>query len=166
MASPYPFVEATFSVPAGFATDDFRIRMLTVNDVIKDYDAVMSSVEELKSRKPEANWPEGLTLEENLIDLGWHQREFLNRDSFTYTVVSLDESKVLGCVYIYPTRKINFDAEVYSWVRETPLGVGMDSQLHNAVRVWLTDTWPFGNVAYPGREIDWDTWQSVAEEKR
>ena len=26
--------------------------------------------------EPDGNWPRGLTLEEDLIDLGWHQREF------------------------------------------------------------------------------------------
>jgi hypothetical protein len=29
-------------------------------------------------------WPLKLTLEENLIDLGWHQREFTLRHSFAY----------------------------------------------------------------------------------
>ncbi len=53
--------------------------MLTINDLVKDYDAVMSSVEHIRSSfnlDPEESWPEGLTLEEDLIDLGWHQREF------------------------------------------------------------------------------------------
>jgi hypothetical protein len=44
-------------------------------------------------------WPrEGFTLEKNLADLEEHQQEFLDREAFTYTVVSLDESRVLGCV--------------------------------------------------------------------
>ncbi len=37
-----PFVPAEFEVPALLETEDFRIRMLTVNDVVKDYDAVMN----------------------------------------------------------------------------------------------------------------------------
>jgi hypothetical protein len=49
---------------------------------------------------------EGLTLEQNLIDLGWHQKEFQRRRSFAYTVVHPSESQVLGCVYINPTRKL------------------------------------------------------------
>ena len=72
--------------------------MLTVNDLIKDYDAVISSVEHLKSTFSvisEDDWPEGLTLEEDLIDLGWHQREFTLGFSFAYTVMSLDESVCL-----------------------------------------------------------------------
>ena len=47
--------------------------MLKVSDVVKDYDAVMSSIEHLQKTKPfgpNQKWPKGLTLEQNLIDLG------------------------------------------------------------------------------------------------
>ena len=36
-----------------------------------------------------------------------------DRRSVAYTVVQPDESRVLGCVYIVPTRKRDYDAEVY-----------------------------------------------------
>ena len=163
---PGQFVEKSFKVPEKLETEEFRLRMLTVNDVVKDYDAVMSSVDELKTIGQDSDWPVGLTLEENLIDLGWHQREFLTRRSFAYTVVSLDETRVLGCVYINPTRKREYDAEVYLWARETKLGVGLDASLCSAVKLWLKSEWPFGNVAFPGRDIDWGTWNAIPDEKR
>ncbi len=100
-----PFVPREYEVPKSLEVDEFRLRTLTVNDVVKDYDAVMSSVEHCKTVWPGSKWPDGLTLEQNLIDLGWHQKEFQTRRSFAYTVVRTDESKVLGCVYILPTRK-------------------------------------------------------------
>ena len=88
--------------------------MLSVDDVEKDYEAVMESQELLRSGG--SSWPrEGFTLEENLADLKRHQQEFLNREAFAYTVVSIDESRVLGCVYIDPARKSDTDAEVYMW---------------------------------------------------
>ncbi len=90
-----------FEVPEKLETEEIRLRMLTVNDLVKDYDAVMSSVEHLKSTFRviwEESWPEGLTLEEDLIDLGWHQREFTLGFSFAYTVMSLEVSVCLGCV--------------------------------------------------------------------
>jgi hypothetical protein len=37
--------------------------MLIVNDVVKDYDAVMTSVDHLKTIWPSSDWPEGLTFE-------------------------------------------------------------------------------------------------------
>ncbi len=163
---PGKFVEKNFKIPEKLETEEFRLRMLTINDVVKDYDAVMSSVEELKTIWPDSDWPVGLTLEGNLIDLGWHQREFLDRRSFAYTVVPLDETRVLGCVYINPTRKRGYDAEVYLWARETKLGIGLDASLCSAVELWLKSEWPFANAAFPGRDIDWDTWNAIPDEKR
>ncbi len=43
-----PFVPKDFAVPAGFETADFRVRMLAISDVVKDYDAVMTSLERLQ----------------------------------------------------------------------------------------------------------------------
>jgi hypothetical protein len=163
---PGQFVDESFKIPMKLETEEFRLRMLTVNDVVKDYDAVMSSVEELKRIWPHSGWPVGLTLEEDLIDLGWHQREFLSRRSFAYTVVSLDETRVLGCVYINPTRKRGYDAEVYLWARETKLGTGLDAILYDTVRLWLKNEWPFKGAAFPGRDIDWGIWNAIADEKR
>lgn len=163
---PGQFVEESFEVPEKLETQEFRLRMLTVNDVVKDYDAVMSSVDDLKTRVPDSDWPVGLTLEGNLVDLGWHQREFLTRRSFAYTVVSLDETRVLGCVYINPTRKRGYDAEVYLWARETKVGIGLDASLYNAVKLWLKSEWPFANVGLPGRDMAWDMWNAIPDVKR
>ena len=105
----------------------------------------------------------GLTLEQNLIDLGWHQKEFQTRRSFAYTVVSLDESMVLGCVYLNPSRKRDYDAVALLWARQSRLESGLEERLLAAVRGWLTDLWPFTKVAFPGRDVDWNTWRSLPE---
>jgi hypothetical protein len=164
--SSHPFVDNEFEIPARLETEEFRLRMLTVNDVVKDYDAVISSVDYLRDVWPDSGWPDGLTLEQNLIDLGWHQGEFQNRSSFAYTVVTLDESRVVGCVYINPTRKRGYDAEVYLWAREAPIGSPPDARLLEAVEAWLSTDWPFENAAFPGRNVDWDSWNAIPDEKR
>ena len=155
------FVADKFVVPGGLETSEFRLRMLTLNDVIKDYDAVMSSAEHLQAVWPNSGWPEGLTIEQNLIDLGWHQKEFQNRSSFAYTMVTPDESKVIGCVYIYPTLAPSYDSEVYLWVRASELQDGLDARLFDRVRRWLAEDWPLNNPAFPGREIDWGEWDTL-----
>lgn len=137
--------------------------MLTVHDVVRDFDAVMTSVDHLKTIWPGGRWPEGLTLEQNLIDLGWHQKEFQTRRSFAYTVVSLSEQAVLGCVYIEPARKAGYDAEVYLWARQSELAHGLEERLYAAVRAWVAAEWPFRNVAFPGRDIDWQSWSGIAD---
>ena len=112
-----PLVPETFQVPAVLETEHFRLRMLSVEDVEKDYEAVIES-QSLLHTMFGGPWPrDGFTLAENLADLERHQQEFLDRIAFAYTIVSLDEIKVLGCLYINPPRKTNADAEIRMWVR-------------------------------------------------
>jgi hypothetical protein len=161
-----PFVPKDYEIPATLETTEFRLRMLTVHDVVKDYDAVMTSLEHCRTIWPGGTWPEGLTLEQNLIDLGWHQKEFQTRRSFAYTVVRLDESRALGCVYVVPSRKQGYDAEVYYWARQSELAHGLEDRLGTAVKDWIADRWPFGRVGYPGRTTPWEAWRDIPEEPR
>lgn len=96
-----------------------------------------------------------LTLEQDLIDLGWHQKEFQLRSSFAYTVVSLDESRVLGCVYVNRSSNPEYDASVCLWVRQDELATGLDGALFTTVKEWIAQSWHFERVAYPGRELSW-----------
>jgi hypothetical protein len=156
-----PFVPAGFQVPATLETAEFRLRMLSVNDVVKDFDAVVSSTAHLKAVFPDGRWPDGLTLEQNLVDLGWHQKEFQMRRSFAYTVVDPAEARVLGCVYINPPSRRGHDAEVTLWARQSELASGLESRLHQAVRQWIVREWPFAAAAFPGRDIGWTQWQAL-----
>lgn len=147
-----PFVPSSFDIPPVLETEHFRLRMLSVDDVEGDYEAVIESRDLLHAMFG-GSWPrEGFTLGENLADLERHQREFLNREAFAYTVVSLDESRVLGCVYINPTERADVEAEVRMWVRQSEYDKGLDPILFDAVKDWLGSSWPFTAVAYPGRE--------------
>ena len=161
-----PFVPAGFVVPERLETAEFRLRMLTVRDVIADYEAVTTSAAHLKTVFPGGGWPDGLTLEQNLIDLGWHQKEFQRRSSFAYTVVDPSERRVLGCVYIDPTRQPGCDAEATLWARQSELATGLETRLVTAVRDWLARLWPFQRVAYPGRDLDCADHQALPGEKR
>lgn len=156
-------VPPDFKAPEVLETNKFRLRMLTVNDVAKDYDAVMTSIDHLQGIfGPRSKWPSpDLTFEQDLIDLGWHQKEFQTRSSFAYTVMKLDESQCLGCIYIFPSTKEDYEVEVYMWVRKSAYGEGLDLVLFKTVKNWIEEKWPFKKVAYPGREIDWKTWKSL-----
>lgn len=162
-AQTVPFVPQNFIVPDTLENEHMRIRMLSVNDVVKDYDAVMTSVAHLQEMFPTSSWPsEDLTFEQDLIDLGWHQKEFQRRTSFAYTVVSPDESIVLGCLYINPTTRGDYDADISMWVRASVVDLGLDSILFTMVKQWVAEDWPFKNSAYPGREISWKEWDSLS----
>jgi hypothetical protein len=149
--SKYRFVPDDFEIPASLETDRFRLRMLSVDDLEKDYEAVIESRELLHTMFG-GPWPRlGFTLEESLIDLKRHQHEFLSRKAFAYTVVSLDETKILGCVYINPPETADSDAIVVMWVRQTEYDKGLDEILFNSVWNWINSIWPFRRVSYPGR---------------
>jgi hypothetical protein len=100
IASMFELVPAVFEGPSGLEHERFRLRMLTVDDVVADFDALCSRVDHEGSPQP----PFVRTVARNLVDLGWHQKEFELRRSFAYTVVAPDESQVLGCVYLYPRK--------------------------------------------------------------
>ena len=147
------FVPEGFAIPVSLETEYFRLRMLSVDDFEKDYEAVIES-RELLHKMFGGPWPrEGFTLEENLKDLERHQQEFIDRKAFAYTVVSLDEAKVLGCLYINPFKDSpKVDAYVNMWVRQSEFEKGLDDILFSTVKKWIKTTWPFKKVIYPGRE--------------
>lgn len=145
------FIPKDFMIPPVLETEQFRLRMLSVDDVEKDYEAVMETQKRFLSLG--YDWPrEGFTIEENLADLEQHQQEFLGREAFAYTVVSPDESRVLGCVYINPSKEDGIDARIRMWVRESEYEKGLDPVLFRAVKEWIEKEWPFRKARYPERE--------------
>jgi hypothetical protein len=88
-----------------------------------------------------------MSLEENLRDLERHRDDFERRKGFTYTVLDT-EDRVIGCVYIYPSKADNRVAQVQSWVSADR--AELDLPLHDAVADWLASDWPFKGVDYRG----------------
>lgn len=157
------FLPEDFVVPTLVAGLRFRIRPISVHDVVKAYDAVMSSRERLWAEFGEFHgWPKAdLTLEETLIDVAWRQREGELRRSFSFAVLTTDESRLLGTVRIDPPRKVGADAEAIFWVRSDRDGSSVAEELEEFVREWVTTTWPFKSVRYPGRDISWEDWHAL-----
>ena len=145
------FLPEGVEIPSGFETSEFRVRPITAADAEKDYEAVMESIDIIHTSLLSERWPtESFTLEENRRDLANKEIRFRRRTSFTYTVVSLDESQVLGCVYINKGQR-GPDAAVFMWVRSSAYELGLDPLLEAAVREWMDRDWPFEWVVYPGR---------------
>jgi hypothetical protein len=146
IAAVFELVPPDFEVPAGLEHERFRLRMLTVDDVVKDFDAINDRVDHTGASRPP--FVETITL--NLVDLGWHQKEFQLRRSFAYTVVAPDESIVLGCVYLNPAE--DHDVDVRLWVRRSAFAEGLDPVLEQAVREWVASAWPFERVTFAERD--------------
>jgi hypothetical protein len=148
-----PFLPPEFTVPAVVQTERFRMRSITIHDAFKDYDAVMSSRDHLWNRFGAVwGWPDqGLSIEQDIIDLAWHQKEFQLRSSFDYAVMSPDESRLLGCVYIDPPHAPGTDADVWFWARQSELSTGLEDDLGRFVASWLASAWPFEKVTLNGQ---------------
>jgi len=142
----YELVAEDFDVPTGLEHERFRLRKLTVDDVVQDFDAICSRVDHEGTLQP----PFVRTVAKNLVDLGWHQKEFELRRSFAYTVVAPDESEVLGCVYLYPSE--THDAQIKLWVRQSAWDDGLDPVLEATVREWVATRWPFERVTFEERD--------------
>ena len=155
-------VPAAFKVPSGLDCGSYRLRMLSMDDVDKDYEAVMASRDRIRGLlDPGSAWPDGLTKREDMVDLAWHEREFTIRHSFAYTAMTSDESQCLGCVYIFPSKMPGYDAAAFYWVRAGDNAEQRDAKLGARFRAWLASEWPFKSVAFPGRDIPWTEWKTL-----
>lgn len=150
------FWSADHRVPDGTKSERLVLRPLRATDVALDYDAVMSSAIELH-RWNAGYWPrDGFTLAENLADLERHEREHVEREAFTYTVVSLDEARCLGCVYIQPIwpgaaplcGEAARAAAVGFWVRTSEIEHDLDKHLLAVLLEWFRADWPFDCVLF------------------
>ena len=122
-------VPKDFVVPVQLRTSRCIFQPLTQRDVVRDFDAVMSSEDFLRNVfYPKSAWPTGLSLEGNLADLGWLEVHS------------------------------QFDVYATCWVRDSERETGLDQHVFDSFRSWLSDKWPFESVAFPGRLISWSEW--------
>jgi len=151
-------VSSSFQVPEKFEQQEFVIRKLMFDDAELDYKAVMSSINTIKQTRG-GNWPSSdLSFKDDQIDLAWHQREFENRTSFAYTVMSPDEKECLGCLYLYPPGYRNetskdADVDVSFWVTQKAHDRGLYRTLYKTLDIWLKSSWPFKKVVYTNVEL-------------
>jgi hypothetical protein len=64
-------------------------------------------------------------------------------------------------MYIFPSSNPEYDAKIIMWVRQSEVKNGLDKHLFDAVKQWIKTQWTFKNPGYPGRTIDWETWDSL-----
>lgn len=161
---PYLFVPTDFKAPYQVKTPEFVLRKLTVEEVRKDYEAVMSSKESLRQIfQVNDEWPsDNMTLEENYRDLQEHQDEFDKNEGFAYTIVTPDDSKCIGCLYIYPFPYGVYDSRVYYWFIDE-VAATMSSPFHKFLTTWIPDVFNLTDIVYPGRTISHADFKALVE---
>ncbi|MEU5882646.1 GNAT family N-acetyltransferase [Spirillospora sp. NPDC047279] len=149
------FLPEDFVIPTLVAGLRFRIRPITVHDVVKDYGAIVGSLDRLRDQfGPEWGWPAPeFTFEQALIDVAWLQKEGQLRRSFSYVVTTPDEERQLGRIHVAPSDEPDADAVVVFWVRSDQDDPTLEKELDEFVREWAITAWPFETVRFPGREL-------------
>jgi hypothetical protein len=159
---------APSDIPGRLATDEFILRPIVASDVDLDYAAVMESKEYLRPWE-QTGWPaDDFTLEEDLKDVEMLEERYNAHHAFTYTVMNLDETECLGCVYIMPpdarsyrgaritpvgdAQWENFGALVNFWVRTSRLASGLDDRLLGVLRTWLAQDGNLGRLLFVTNE--------------
>ena len=142
----------------GFTGDGFIVRPLVPADVVLDHAAVMSSREFLYHWEQDPPYPpEDFSVADNLEDLQQIDGEHRSGNRYTYTVMNVAETQVLGCIYLLPnddrmyraaqvtsrdgTDLSSVDATVAFWVRVSRWQDGFERVLLEAVLRWLREDW-------------------------
>jgi hypothetical protein len=110
------------AIPQDVALGDFRLTMLTVDDLEEDMAAIEESAPALDGMFG-SNWPRGLTLEADRADLERHHREFIARQAFAW-VIRDHAGAYIGCAYLTPRKDRLGAAEAAHWMRANAAGRG------------------------------------------
>lgn len=162
-ADPAPFVPVGFAVPTLAEAPGFKLVPLGPALVKIDFDAYMSSIEHLqKTFTRSTDWPHaGISDADAMKDMETEAARFRKRQSFAYGVLTPDGRRERGSVYVSPSPVAGYDAVVRLWVTRAEHDAGFDAELYAWVTDWMRTKWPFARVAYPGRAIDWASWDAL-----
>jgi hypothetical protein len=155
-----PLVPDDFAIPS-LTTDAWRLEPLNMRWLVQDYAALVVSWEHLDGLMvpPGTLGPiTDLSLEMDIVELGWHEREFVTRRSFAFVAISHDDTQALGYAYLYASPHPDEDAAILTWARWDPDDPGADQRLYEQIRTWVADEWPFTNAVFPGRTVPWEKW--------
>lgn len=156
------FVPADFQIPTLVETPGFKVVPLGPALVDIDFAAYMSSIEHLQTTFTRStSWPhKDVSAADAMKDMQTEQGRFERRESFAYAVLAPDGSRERGCIYVYPSTVEGYDAVVTMWVTKAEYDAGFDTELYAWAQKWVASAWPFAKVAYPGRSIDFATWDA------
>ena len=126
---------ADIALPRETALETYRLTPLTSAQTDEDFDVVTSSAHVLGDVF--GDWPAGLTLDENRIDLAWHDREFTTRRSFSW-ILRDAVGLYLGCLYVFPEIGARGKASVTFWLRDMPRRDAVAREVFPLAVDWIT----------------------------
>lgn len=158
-----------FPIPTVEVPGRWKLRTLGTSELLRDFSAIMSSIEHLQSAgvfsAPDsgADWPlPTATLHDAVRALALDELGNLARCWMSFAIVSPDETEEYGCVYVWPSFKQGWDAQMIMWATAARHDE-LDAELWEWCKTWVRENFPFEweRIACPGREIPWDEWNAL-----
>ena len=149
-----------YTAPTQLEFEDLVARAITRADLDDDVRGINASIDLIRHTRG-GSWPaEPVTEDGNFVDLVWHELEFRENDSFTYTVYDTSD-RYLGCCYVYPMGRrtplseqlLAHDVDVSWWVTPDAYRQGYYEKLHRALQHWVAQAFPFDAPYYSNAEI-------------
>lgn len=158
-----PFPEH-LDAPERLTADGYLLRPITVADAELDHEAVMASRDQLR-RWEQDTWPkDDFTVDDNRQDMELMEHRHRDGYAFGYTMLTPDESRCLGCVYVFahdarflaaaditPLADDRWDrigAAVYFWVRTDLPDDDLERRLLDDLRRWFAEDWDVAPVVF------------------
>jgi hypothetical protein len=171
------FIPDSFQPPRSYVSSRLTLEVLSPVHAIRDYECVTKSRRAIREvfGHQEGWLSDNWTYAENLADLERHEREFDERQSFAYAIFEhvgggVEHRSYAGCLYIKPIRPRSehdwrntlFEAEAFYWFSVSTSGKQFDKLAADEMMQWISSSWPFASVAFPGRTIGWAEWNAFA----
>jgi hypothetical protein len=153
-------LDAPTPVPEKLTYEDVEIRAITRDHLTDDVNGINASLDLIRQTRG-GKWPTGPVTEEyNYVDLVWHEAEFRDGGSYTYTIWDAN-NRYLGCVYLYPMggrtklteALLDHDVDVSWWVTPPAYEEGYYAKVYQALQHWLKNDLPFENPYISNKEI-------------
>lgn len=164
------FIPEGFVIPTA-ETKRWKLRPLGMDHLAQDYHAWMSSIDHLRDGgmlqppgAPWIDWPRAdFGIRWELAALGENEFAMLYGYRVEYIVLSPDDSESFGCIYVFPPTKVGYDVEITMWTRADVVDL-YDRELYDFARSWIPEQYPFfAKIAWPGRDIAWDVWETIPD---
>jgi len=139
---PHPDFAGT-TLPRSADLGLFRLTPLGPGAVDEDFAAVTGSARVLVGQFG-SDWPSGLTLEDNRIDLAWHEREFTLCRSFAW-ILRDAVGTYLGCAYIYPEPGERGQGKINLWLVDRADRLELILPFRDRLAKWLEPRLPQGS---------------------
>jgi hypothetical protein len=171
MSQSKSFLPADFEIPVVDIPGGYQLRPLGMDDLARDYTAVMSSIDHLRTSghlqppgELDFDWPRpDIEIRFHLTMLGEAEWAMHNLARVEYAIRTDDEQ--LGCLYVFPSLSPDYDAQLTMWVRSDVFtDTDLDSAFWEYSKAWVREAFPFERIAFPGRDLSWDEYLAGVEQ--